>query len=138
MDPNSLIEEYSATKGRSNYGGTEAKIQRTSVSSEGYKTSPIPKQIRKASKPSLLKEDIGITPKIKGRISEKEIKEKVENLRMQQNHEMLLILEEEQANEANREAMMTKIMDTKEKKRLEKIFGMERAKAQTRIQELSE
>ncbi len=81
---------------------------------------------------------MGITPKIKGRISEKEIKEKVENLRMQQNHEMLLILEEEQANEANREVMMTKIMDAKEKKRLEKIFGMERAKAQTRIQELSE
>ena len=81
---------------------------------------------------------MGLTPKIKGRISEKEIKEKVENLRMQQNHEMLLILEEEQANEANREVMMTKIMDAKEKKRLEKIFGMERAKAQTRIQELSE
>ena len=138
MDPNSLIEEYSATKGRNNFGGTEAKIQRTSVSSEGYKTSPIPKQFRKASKKSIQKDDMGITPKIKGRISEKEIKEKVETLRMQQNHEMLLILEEEQANEANRETMMTKIMDAKEKKRLEKIFGMERAKAQTRIQELSE
>lgn len=70
--------------------------------------------------------------------NEKEVKQKLENFKMQQNHEMLMILEEEQANEANREETMRKITDPKEKKRLEKIFGMERAKAQTRIQELSE
>lgn len=57
---------------------------------------------------------------------------------MQQNHEMLLILEEEQANESKREEMISKIFDAKERKRLDKIFGMERAKAQSRIQELSE
>ena len=71
-------------------------------------------------------------------VNEKEIKQKIENFKMQQNHEMLLVLEEEQVNEANREETMRKIADPKEKKRLEKIFGMERAKAQTRIQELSE
>jgi len=34
--------------------------------------------------------------------------------------------------------MMATIQDPQEKKRLEKIFGMERAKAQARIQKLSE
>lgn len=71
-------------------------------------------------------------------INDKEVKQKIENFKMQQNHEMLMVLEEEQANEANREETMKKVADPKEKKRLEKIFGLERAKAQARIQELSE
>ncbi len=71
-------------------------------------------------------------------VNEKELKQKIENFKMQQNHEMLIVLEEEQSNEANREETIKKINDIKEKKRLEKIFGMERAKAQARIQELSE
>lgn len=70
--------------------------------------------------------------------NEKEIKQRIENFKMEQNHEMLIVLEEEQVNEQNREETMKKITDHKEKKRLEKIFGMERAKAQARIQEISE
>lgn len=51
---------------------------------------------------------------------------------------MLKVLEEEQAAENGREDEMSKISDQQERKRLEKIFGMERAKAQARIQQLSE
>lgn len=51
---------------------------------------------------------------------------------------MLKVLEEEQAAENGREDEMSKINDPQERKRLEKIFGMERAKAQARIQQLSE
>ena len=92
----------------------------------------------KAKKQNLgLKEDFKMSRNPEN-ANEKEVKQKLENFKMQQNHEMLMILEEEQANEANREETMRKITDPKEKKRLEKIFGMERAKAQTRIQELSE
>ena len=92
----------------------------------------------KAKKQNLgLKEDFKMSRNPEN-ANEKEVKQKLENFKMQQNHEMLMILEEEQANEPNREETMRKITDPKEKKRLEKIFGMERAKAQTRIQELSE
>lgn len=48
------------------------------------------------------------------------------------------MLEEEQAAENEREQTMNSISDPSEKKRIEKIFGMERAKAQARIQQISE
>lgn len=51
---------------------------------------------------------------------------------------MLRVLEHEQSEEQEREIMMENVADQTEKKRLEKLFGMERAKAQARIQKLSE
>ena len=51
---------------------------------------------------------------------------------------MLLILEEEQKYEDERTIRMEKCIDTNEKKKLEKAFGLERAKAQKRITQLSE
>lgn len=48
------------------------------------------------------------------------------------------MLEEEQAAENEREQTMNSISDPSEKKRIEKIFGMERAKAQARIQQISD
>ena len=93
-------------------------------------------QFRNSGSKDDLKSKLGLK---KGEnVNEKELKQKIENFKMQQNHEMLIVLEEEQVNEANREETIKKIIDSKEKKRLEKIFGMERAKAQVRIQELSE
>ena len=50
---------------------------------------------------------------------------------------MLRVLQEQQAAENEREEMLNKVDDLQEKNRLEKIFGMERAKAQTRIQKYS-
>ena len=44
-----------------------------------------------------------------------------------------MILEEEQRNEAERENQLRQITDENERKRLEKIFGIERAKASERI-----
>lgn len=43
------------------------------------------------------------------------------------------ILEEEQRNDAEREDKLKEIQDENERKRLEKIFGIERAKASERI-----
>ena len=43
------------------------------------------------------------------------------------------ILEEEQRAEADREEKMKSVHDENERKRLEKIFGIERAKASERI-----
>lgn len=54
-----------------------------------------------------------------------------------QNAEMLKILEEEQEAENKREERFMHAT-LEEKKRLEREFGMERAKAQARIQKLSE
>ena len=51
---------------------------------------------------------------------------------------MLVLLEGEQYYEAERDQQLKLTHDAQERKRLEKIFGMERAKAHARIQKLSE
>ena len=50
---------------------------------------------------------------------------------------MLRLLEEEQENENMREEKLMKATP-EERKKLEKEFGLDRAKAQTKIQKLSE
>ena len=54
-------------------------------------------------------------------------------MRDRHNRELLMILEEEQRNEAERDFKLREVTDEAEKKRLEKIFGIERAKASERI-----
>lgn len=46
---------------------------------------------------------------------------------------MLVILEEEQRKDAEREEKLKEVKDENERKRLEKIFGIERARASERI-----
>jgi hypothetical protein len=58
---------------------------------------------------------------------------RVEMMRQQNNNELLAILEEEQKEEALREAKLREVTDENERKRLEKIFGIERARASERI-----
>lgn len=50
---------------------------------------------------------------------------------------MVTVLDEEQNNEAKRDEEFSKVMTEEEKTRLERKFGIERAKAQKRIQDLS-
>ena len=57
----------------------------------------------------------------------------IEQTKIQHNHEILNVLEEEQRAEDERNAKFDKVTNENERKRLEKIFGMERAQAQTRI-----
>lgn len=54
-----------------------------------------------------------------------------------QNSEMLKLLEDEQELENQREAKFGRA-SAEEKRKLEKEFGLERARAQMRIQKLSE
>ncbi len=49
----------------------------------------------------------------------------------------MAVLEEEQLNEENRESQLAASSDDKEKEEMEKKFGIERAKALNRIQNLS-
>jgi hypothetical protein len=74
----------------------------------------------------------------KPQLTDKEAKKLIENLKISQNHEMLMILEEEQNNEGEREQKLRGVVDSQERRRLEKIFGMERAKAHARIQALAD
>ena len=62
----------------------------------------------------------------------------LDNLKLQQNNEMLKLLEEEQSRENEREEKLEQIADPHERKRVEKVFAMERAKAHARIQKLAE
>lgn len=57
----------------------------------------------------------------------------VDELRARNNAELLNILEDEQRNEAEREAKLSQVTDDTERRRLEKIFGIERARASERI-----
>merc|ERR1711939_1291387 len=53
----------------------------------------------------------------------------VEELRRRQNEDLLLVLEQEQRNETDREIEIAKVTDTSERRRLEQMFGVERARA---------
>ena len=57
----------------------------------------------------------------------------LDGLREKNNREILAILAEEQTNEAQREVKLREVKDDSEKNRLEKIFGIERARASERI-----
>ena len=57
----------------------------------------------------------------------------IDELRARNNAELLSILEEEQRNETGRESKLREVNDDNERKRLEKIFGIERARASERI-----
>jgi hypothetical protein len=69
---------------------------------------------------------------------EAEARKMIENLKFKQNNEMLKVLEEEQNKENEREKVLEGITDPQEKKRVEKVFAMDRAQAHARIQALAE
>ncbi|KAF0688445.1 Aste57867_19961 [Aphanomyces stellatus] len=66
------------------------------------------------------------------------VEEQLEMFRRRQNQELLRVLEEEQAAEEQREVILRGARDGGERKRLEKIFGMERSHASERIMRLTE
>ena len=61
----------------------------------------------------------------------------LDGLRRQQNEQLLAILEEEQAKEAEREFRMAGIFQQKDKQHLERLFTQERAQASLRIIDLT-
>jgi len=61
----------------------------------------------------------------------------VEELRRQQNQSLLLVLEQEQRNETDREIELAKVTDPAERRRLEHLFGTERARASERIMQIT-
>lgn len=62
--------------------------------------------------------------------------EMIEEIKRRQNHELLALLEDEQAKEDQREQMKSGLDDPVEIERLERIFGIERAKANEKIMEI--
>lgn len=85
------------------------------------------------------------TKKTEPKPSEKDAKaaesigrDKIAMLRKKQNEELLKVLEEEQKREENREKQLSTVTNDAERSRLEKIFGMERARSSQRIVSLSE
>ena len=73
----------------------------------------------------------------KSGVNEKEVKELIEDLKQKQNHEMLLVLQEEQESESNRDEAFSKVTNEKERKKLERVFMQERMKARARIDDLA-
>eukprot|EP00741_Cyanophora_paradoxa_P003678 tig00000093_g3575.t1 len=61
------------------------------------------------------------------------IRNQIEETRRLQNEQLLALLEEEQAAETEREMMLASVRDPAERRRLERIFGVERAQASERI-----
>lgn len=64
--------------------------------------------------------------------------ESLEALRRQQNEHLLQVLEEEQSKEEQRETELAKVENPVERRRLEKIFGIERARASEKIMHITE
>ncbi len=85
---------------------------------------------------SLQKNDKNLK-EIKPLISQEEIERQFEELKEKLNNEMVAILDEEQDNENKRDEELIQATTEEEKIRLERKFGIERAKAQKRIQDLS-
>jgi len=69
-------------------------------------------------------------------VPEKEVRKILEDLRATQNHDMLRALEEEQRHEAEREEKTRAINDQVERKKIEKLFAIDRMNAQQRILKL--
>lgn len=65
-------------------------------------------------------------------------KQQLNELKTRLNNEMLAVLEEEQNKEISRDQTLEGCQDMERRKELEKKFGIDRALAQKRIQELSE
>ena len=57
----------------------------------------------------------------------------IESMRQQQKQELMEVIEHEQRLEEERDKQLQGVTDEKERTRLEKIFGIERAKASERI-----
>ena len=62
----------------------------------------------------------------------------VEEMRRKQNEQLLAVLEEEQNMEEGRELTMQRVEIPAERTRLEKMYGIERARASERIMRLTE
>eukprot|EP00698_Gefionella_okellyi_P003017 TRINITY_DN12842_c0_g1_i1.p1 TRINITY_DN12842_c0_g1~~TRINITY_DN12842_c0_g1_i1.p1 ORF type:complete len:121 (-),score=12.36 TRINITY_DN12842_c0_g1_i1:74-436(-) len=63
--------------------------------------------------------------------------QRVEELKKRQNEELLAILAQEQAKENEREFLLAGVEGVAERRRLELIFGVERAKANQHIMNLT-
>jgi len=71
-------------------------------------------------------------------VSEAEKQKMLNELKVRLNNEMLAVLEEEQNKELERDGLLETCQDMEKKKEMEKKFGIDRAMAQKRIQDLSE
>ena len=69
--------------------------------------------------------------------SEKEARKILDDLKSNQNHDMLILLENEQKNEADRDEKLLGCIEVNERKKLEKNFVIERSRAYGRIQKLT-
>lgn len=70
--------------------------------------------------------------------SEKEARKEIENIKSKQNSELLLVLQEEQKIEADRQERLMRISDPNERRKAEKAMEPEREKARLRIEKIRE
>ena len=61
----------------------------------------------------------------------------IQDIKDQLNQELLTLLDYEQEQENDRDAKIKEIADSEERQRLDKIFGVERARASNRIMQVS-
>jgi len=61
----------------------------------------------------------------------------IQDIKDHLNQELLTLLDYEQEQENDRDSKIKEVADSEEKQRLEKIFGIERARASNRIMQVS-
>ena len=62
----------------------------------------------------------------------------IEGIRQRHNEQLLRVLEQEQEQEERRERILRGIKDEEERRRLDRVFGLERAKSSQRIMRITE
>jgi len=141
------LENVSGELGKSVSGGNSISKPQDDSQNKSINAKPLnrsnsaagaKKKEEKKKAPSERKSQPNDSPVPKENLNEKEARKAIEQLKLKQNHEMLVVLEEEQSKENQREGKMNTINDPQEKKRLEKIYALERAKAHARIQTMAD
>lgn len=123
-DPGSVKNKKDQKKSdswnRTNFSTAASNLKIKTNSSSNF-NSATNKEITDSSKPT--------SPKV----TERDILNQIEEFRIKLNEELLTLLTEEKQKEDNREKALINCIDKNERTRLDKLFGIERAKAAEKI-----
>ena len=126
LDPSVVAKEFR--------GNTESKSQELNNDEQIKEPSVKEKKLEKKNLPKSLP----IKKEIKQKKSQEETERIFEDLKITLNEEMMRVLEEEKEKEAKREIEAEDIENETQRDEIDRLHGLDRAKAQKKIQDLAE
>eukprot|EP00743_Colponemidia_sp_Colp-15_P004376 GILK01004719.1.p1 GENE.GILK01004719.1~~GILK01004719.1.p1 ORF type:complete len:797 (-),score=226.44 GILK01004719.1:158-2548(-) len=126
-----VTEEEEVVSGPSRVMAKDVEVSKSN--SVPHPPSAIPKRA-----PAMRKNKQTKQPSQRSQVTAEEAQTRIDAMRRQQNIELLEILKDEQRKETDREHILAKVDNPLERRRLEKIFGVERAEASDKIMQITE